>query len=270
MKTKIYLKLIVFLLFACGSFSGNAQMARAFGSYMKGRSEGVKQKSYWRFDIGYGFAFSSLNYQSIDRYFNPLTNTKNTIALSKSFGFNGMSGLVSSYFPLISTSEKGMVAFSLGGGGNIFNVDLGNISMDTLITPSAPATVAHILFPFSLDYKWGGEASLNKSDKVSFTIGAGVIPSLYGFTLSTNSGYNKTKFVFQPFVKAEFGFFAGIEWKIRGMYQFGTANFIDEKVGDFNLNSSPTYKEVFLRNGSTFSIGIALMPFSWDWDSDNW
>jgi len=237
--------------------------------YLKNRSEGKKLKSYLRYELGYSMAFSSAYFQQDFRYINPQTNSPAKSLLAKSFSFHGLSVHAGTYFPL-APAGNGIIALNVSVFGNVFSWDLGSIPMDSLVTGKVDAAGAQIGIPIGVDYKFGGEVSLDKTDRFSFTAGAGIAPTVYLTSIAQQADLGTAKFGLVPYLKAEFGFFAGIEWKVKAMYQTSSKMVIDNKSGDPNLQTSATYTHVELQTRPVFTIGLALMPFSWDWENSGW
>lgn len=270
---KTYLYQLIFCLIIgvlSGSEEAKAQLSgRAVGKYLASRESGKKMKSYLRYELGYSVALGNGFFVVDSRYRNPIDNSKRQYLFSKNFGFRGMSINAATHFPITNITERSILTLGFGAIANVFSWELGNMTADTLVLGSSPASGFQIGIPVGLEYKAGGEATLDKADKVSITLGAGICPTFHAAHID-NGDINQSKFNIQPYLKAELGFFAGIEWKIKAMYLMKSTKVIDYSTGDPNLNSTIQYSNSQFKTGSIFTVGLAIMPFSWDWDKSGW
>lgn len=270
---KAYLFPFIFCLMVSVLWSSKntqAQLSgRSVGKYLASRESGKKMKSYLRYELGYSVSLSNAFFLQDSRYVFPLDNSKRQLLIHKNMPSRGMSANAATHFPIATVSERSIVSIGFGAVANIFSWDLGNVQVDSFFAASSPASGFQIGIPVGLDYKYGGEATLDKADKVSFTFGAGVCPTFYATHIDIGD-INQSRFNIQPYLKAELGFFAGIQWKVKAMYLMRSTKVIDISSGDVNLNNSMEYSKTQLTTGSVFNIGVAIMPFSWDWDKSGW
>lgn len=171
-------------------------------------------------------------------------------------------------FPLSYYGEKANLAICAGFtfAGASMKIDSVAISDNRVINDEYSMIMFGI--PVSLDYKTGGEAILNKSYKSLFTIGMGLQPTLFtseyprrgggGGNIITIRGEPVFKVV--PFVKAEFGFHAGMAFKLRGVAYIGDAKYVDSQ-NDYGVH-------VKAKGSCGYMFSLIFMPFSWDWESD--
>jgi len=162
------------------------------------------------------------------------------------------------FFPLLNYSEKSIIALYIGQSAHFFIW-----KSDSVYTPSEAFVHEGITMQFGLpigfDFKYGGEAMLDKGEKISTTVGLGLMPSFAASSFSTDWG--GVVFRMPPYVKLEFGAHALVNWKFRVMYNFGDA--IGFKQEDRGMVTR-------FRNNSGFTFSLLMMPFSWDWGQSQW
>jgi hypothetical protein len=259
------------MVFAALSLTSQGQVSiRDINQYLKKRDDGKNVSMYHRYDLGYGVTFGSGALILNDR-FRDQSNNNIISGTSRSTTFNYRTWTVhaSTYFPLSFLSERSALVLNLGLLGVPTVFELGNLSLDPSRTSTYEAADLFLGIPVGVDYIFGGEATLNKADKFTLRAGGGLMPYLSGGELADGSN-DYWKLGIKPYVKAELGFFAAVEWKIRGMAVLGSRTIYDIKQGDYNLGDSDYYYSMNFKIRPTFTIGIAVMPFSFGWESDRW
>ena len=139
----------------------------------------------------------------------------------------------------------------------------------TTIKPSLNASTIQVGLPIGIDYKIGNDAIESKRLTFGTSLGAGVMPN-YNLTTLANASADSIKshgsFGFNPYVKAEVGFFLGWDIKIRLMYTMGDVTLIDvNKPTDYRINGP--FK---VTSDGNFMISLVLMPFSGGWYERKW
>ncbi|WP_118973978.1 hypothetical protein [Taibaiella koreensis] len=239
-------------------------------NYLNRRADGRNVSLFHRFEICYSTTFGGGGLNINDRFrdpSNPEIIGGNSRAMT--FNYRSGSGYAGFYFPLSYFSQNSMLALSTGvyGAGSVWN--LGNTSLDPAVSTTYDAKEVLIGVPIGVDFIYGGEASLNKSDRVTIRGGIGVMPYFATGQLADGS-QNYGKLGLRPYVKAELGFFAGVEWKVKGMIIAGSRTIYDYSVGDEYLRDSDYYYKLNFKIRPTYTVGIAVFPFSFGWDSDKW
>lgn len=256
---------------AAQSYTAQAQVRpRDVQRYLNKRANGENVSLLHRYEMSYGFTFGGGGINVNDRYRNPLNSgiiSGNTRAMT--FNYRSASISAGVYFPLSYFSQKSMLALSVAAYGTGNTWDLGTTSLDGSATTKADAKDLYLGLPIGVDIIFGGEASLNKGDKVTVRGGLGMIPYFSSGELSDGS-QKYTKFGMQPYIKAELGFFAGVEWKVKGMIVATSRTIYDYSVGDEYLRDSDYYYKLNFKIRPTYTIGIAVFPFSFGWDNDKW
>jgi hypothetical protein len=259
-------------IFATLSITANGQAVsvRDINNYLKKRDDGKNVSLFHRFEISYSYTFGAGSLNLNDRFRDQSNN--NIIAghsRSTTFNYRSASGYAGVYFPLSYLSNNSALVLNTGlyYVGNVWH--LGNISLTDGQIRSYDAADIFFGAALGVDYVFGGEATLNKSDKVTLRAGAGLMPYFAVGDLADGSN-SYGKLGIKPYVKAELGFFAGVEWKIKGMAVLGSRTVYDIKTGDYNLGDSDYYYSMNFKIRPTYSIGIAVMPFSFGWESDKW
>ena len=252
---------------------GNMNNAfKMVNNYQKAKDKGKSTKSYLGYSIGAGIPFTTAKFEHrYTEYSSQIIDSKpvETIVGEKVITRNpkvsGIHFTGNTYYRLAELTENSILAFNFGAVAYVLNYDIGEISIDKRATYTYQTTSLQIGIPLCLDYKYGGEAIYNKSQKTSFTLGVGVAPILYG----NNFGpIQNTRTDIRPFLRAELGIFAGVNWRLSGSVLAGSAKTMDIKTdGDFYLGRSA---HISLNSTPTYSISLSVMPFSYDWESFGW
>jgi|GEM_PF-1043884 len=245
-------------------------IARSTNEYLNKRQNGENVSLFHRFEIGYGLTYGRASVNIQDRFRDG--SNGNAIAGNSrvtTFNYRASSGFVGTYFPLSYLSNKSILAINTGVFGTASVWDIGNTSLEENTVTSYEAKDVFIGVPLGVDYIYGGEATMNKSDKVTLRAGAGLMPFLAGGELADGS-QDYVKLGIKPYIKAELGFFAAVEWKLKGMIVAGSRTIYDYKTGDYNLNDSEYYYSFNMKIKPTYTIGITVFPFSFGWDNDKW
>jgi hypothetical protein len=121
--------------------------------------------------------------------------------------------------------------------------------------------------PLCLVYQYGGEAIYDKTETFSFTFGGGLQPSV-GF--SAIGFMPKTRGCIAPVLKADIGFFAGIQWEVKVSYTYQSGNLATVRKGDTGAEVAPPGSVYAITSSTPLNIGVSFMPFSYGWDSSRW
>lgn len=196
------------------------------------------------------------------RYINEYEYTRSVLAtpvLSLSGG---------THFPILNFNEKMILAFTLGAEVNLVKANTETIHISPFQQYQADFLQYTYSIPFGVAVKYGCDASLVTSDRFSGSFGIAAAPSL----VMTDFGdyFSDMSFKVTPFVFAEVGVFAGINWKIRGTCMpFGIAGF-KRSPGDIGMDAFPTNTSINAKSDPIFQIGISAQPFSFLWDRYHW
>jgi len=261
---KASILLLLLCIMASRGYS-QASAARMIGSYFKKKEEGKSVRSYQSWHLGvsiplentYTFSWDYWNRAEDGTYLGKSNFTRTF--KNKSLVFNA-----SVYFPLFKISETSALAFNLGamGHGLVSDIDpikIGNTNYEYTFVSM------QIGIPLTFDFKYGGEAINDKAERFSFTLGAGMCPIVYA---SSFGPISNTRGNIRPYVHGEIGFFAGIEWKFKVDYLAKSAEVYRADYRDFQ--SLPEGSLITTTSKPMLSVGIALMPFSYDWESSRW
>jgi len=263
------LTLTAFLLSAIPAVAQVNSFLQSYSRFEKRRAEGKNVKSYLSYGINFGLAFSSVDFSHSYSTIDGSGNIVGSNVISRSFDVRGYQFGANVYFRLFDVTPNSTVMFNISPSGYVFHYEMGPIHPvnSNLGEYDYTLAIGNIALPLTLDYKTGGEALFDKSYRTSFTVGAGLSPVVYG----TNFGdLQKMKLGIRPFVHAEIGVFAAIEWKIRLSYMPGTARVMDLYSDDAGMETMPVDSHIQMNTSSMFSVGIALMPFSFGWKSERW
>ena len=234
------------------------------------RKDAGKNVSLWnRLEIGYGETFSNGSASTYTRTKDGASGVITGTTTGKSFNYRSMSGYGAVYFPLTHIGQSSALVLNTGIYTRGSSWDLGNTSLDPTATTLNTASEIQIGVPVGVDYIFGGEATGNKQDKVTLRAGAGAMPYVaFGSLADKSEKYSKLGM--KPYIKAELGFFLGVEWKIRGMVIAGSRTLYNYQVGDYNLNSNSYYASYNFTIRPSYVIGFSVFPFSFGWENDKW
>lgn len=175
-------------------------------------------------------------------------------------------GYIGSYFPVTIVSDNSML---------VVNTEL-MVSMASLIYDSlvflgtnkyAEDQDAYKLGALiSMEYRLGGDITLNKKDAAIFTIGLGVNPCI----VNSDDYDIIVPYKFIPFLKAELGFFAGIACKIRGIMYFGNSVYADKETTGISNTGVGDHLKTYISGTNGLDLAIVLMPFSYKWNDQKW
>lgn len=259
--------LTLVIVFLCAALSAQSQyISSAVNTYMafKAAKENGNAGFFHRMSTGGGKFF---------------INNKVFFTYKKS---NGMSATIErdltagssmyfedNYFFLLSgLGEKSTLTLTYGGFAGLMNLVADPVTLEDDVTYKLelPAMVGGI--PLSLDYKYGGEATLNKHDKTLFTLGLGVAP---GFYMNYND-LTPMPFRAVPFVKAELGFFCGLAFKLKASTFLARGNYLNYveyyRLSDDDVAAPDRELEVRSKGSLGYSLTLMVMPFSFDWSKD--
>jgi hypothetical protein len=250
--------------------SGQRISGRDINNYLKKRDDGKNVSLFHRFELSDGLTYGAGSITINDRFrdqsnFNVITGRSR----ATNFNYRSMTAYGGVYFPLSYLSSNSILALNTGlyATGSVWQ--LGNTSLEDGKITSYEASDIFFGAAIGVDYIYGGEATLNKADKVTLRAGAGLMPYFAVGELADGS-QDYAKVGFKPYVKAELGFFAGVEWKLKGTAILGSRTIYNYSTGDYNLQDSDYYYAMNFKIRPTYTIGIAVFPFSFGWESDKW
>lgn len=219
-------------------------------------------------EVGYtypiGTAEFSYKARKYDESTGMLSDTSFSKKLTSSVGFGGFVGY---YFPLMHLGEKSKLALSFSfmynayiWEGNFFNYSM---LSDTLTDDNFihGGTIEYGL-PIGFDYKWGSDAIFSKSERLCYSFGAGVYPTM-NLTIYRDAGGLKLNA--RPYIRAEAGFFAGICFKLRVTYMAGKLDYISNTI-----NQPGNFEEAKFTSTGTTMFSLVLMPMSWKFSKGGW
>lgn len=261
-----------FLLLLAGSFSSYAQFTGTHFTHYRSYSslsdigKKMSQRSTW----GYYLRFSTITFTahykdnisgepSLYKQIDTTIEKKVKSDLAGSWG-----AYAEEFAPIAHLDDESILAFHYGGFCDFFKFKIGDM---TMVPGEAPVNgeLAGITggLNIGLDYRIGGDALLDKERRTMFNIGAGLSPS---FTIAEYKPemIGGGGFALQPYLKAEAGFFLGIAFKVRADLLLGKAKYLEASSEGINdrLDVTATSPIRGIR------LGLAIMPYSWDWDGD--
>lgn len=224
----------------------------------------LRKKPYQRYAVGLSYipVSGSFDFRTIDEF--GVADTNHSVNV-KGWG----AGVVYSFvIPVARTGEKTIAAINIGLSANyyLFDVDdvtIRRVSANYNSTSSYSGPGAGFMFglPVGLDLITGGEASLDRANRFSFAVGAGVMPLV---SMAAVHEFGGLSLRVPPYVKAEIGFHFGINWKVRASYLTKSAiSFSDDSKNIFDIDTNIDTK---LKANDRFIISLMVQPFSFGWD----
>ncbi len=231
-----------------------------------------------RLQLGYSLPLTKATY-TVRNYFFDESFQQNAVDTSFSKEISTVGGFgftIGTYFPIVKLSEKAVLAISLDYLYNFMLWD-GTTQSLTGYSDSLSAftydydfpingITGHMGLPFGVDFKYGGDATLDKSNKLSMSFGTGIYPSLNATVFDFSSG---VQYKVKPYLKGEIGFHAGITFKVRALYSFGKIDYLSYSStlgGDLFSQINGTS----LTSKSQLTLSLLVMPFSWAWQRKEW
>lgn len=256
---------VILLCIVVNKTYSQTSATRMMGNYFKAKEEGKNLRYYQSWHLGvsvplentYTFSWDYWNRAEDGTYLGK-SNVTRTFK-NKALVLNA-----AVYFPMFEITETSALAFNLGvmGYGLVGDIDEIRIGHTTYQNQFVSMQMG---MPLTFDFKYGGEATNDKAEKFSFTLGAGMCPIMY---ISTFGEFSNTRGSIRPYVHGEIGFFAGIEWKFKVDYLAKSTEVYRVDYRDFE--TLPEGSLISVKGQPMLSVGIALMPFSYDWESSRW
>lgn len=234
-----------------------------------------------RWEMGYSYSIASATYKSSETVTDAASGKKFTHNVNQDvrskFGYGGFAG---TYIPVARMGSGTLLAIGIDYAYNAYLWDYkvpefngfttdenGTVNGVTYSDPmfGFSAVSVQMALPVSVDLKFGGEATLEKYSRWTGTFGAGVHPSLNMTVDYGNAGFGTG---ITPFLKAEVGYKAGIVFKLRAQYAFGSVPFYSNANNILNMSGVESNSELIGKNA--FSLSFVIMPFSFNWKEDGW
>lgn len=233
-----------------------------------------------RYEMGYNYSIATARYKSTESIVEPNTGKVfNSVQDKMVTSKLGYGGFVGTSIPLKQTGQSTALHLGIGFNYNIYMWDYevpmfdnfyydesGNpIGTNYSKTFGISSMTAHMALPISADFKFGAEATLDRSKRWTGTLGLGVYPN-GNLTMDFNDvGYG---FGVSPFAKAEIGIKAGIIMKLRATYIYGNIPYFSTQANMFGISEMTAKSELIGQHNINFSF--IIMPFSWTWDMGGW
>lgn len=261
-----FIKLISVAVFTLMSATSFAQY-NSWRFNEKTNSKKDKLKLFQRFDIGFHSSFSKTDYTYESGLIN--TDVVNNVTVESEerlLGYEGPASLTSFggniglAIPVGKLGPKTTFGFNIDVYASFNSYEIKNLSFENGAQPSKnpkyDAMMLHV--PVGLHVKWGGQSTLSKDDWASVGLSAGIAPTYISY--SKNFVADDNMFV-TPYLGAEFGFFTGVFWKIKGMILFDHYN-----MGVYNNRINNAYERAtLLTNTNTFVLGLSFNLGSFGW-----
>lgn len=176
---------------------------------------------------------------------------------------------ITTYYPMLYTSEKSMVALDVGIEMIGYLGTVYNVTSEDNFTFDADFLQANIGFNLGLSYKSGGMASYAKEDKFSWFAGAAVLPTIAIVNYGNVSASGKVLVV--PYFHAGIGLFGGIQWTLYGKYYpIGLGQEITIGPNAIGMDLFPTNSSISFKTEPFAQLGIGINLFSLRWDDYRW
>lgn len=254
----------------CCLFALNALAYSPFKNRFKDYSSysAAKKARLKRYYFGGGIP-AMMNLDVTTRYLSPGEAGSGPVYIPQDLKVTGVSGYgyqEGTFWPL-STKGHDALCLELGFSEYFYHYKVGPVSYGANATFSDESVVAIACMPVGLAYKSGGEVSMNKHDKSTLSIGAGLAP---GMSIAKVFAAD-LQFGVRGYVAAEVGIFAGIEWKLRATYYTASTliNITDDGLDNVTkgeVTGPLGYMDVKAVSRGDFNLALVILPFSFKWD----
>jgi len=269
LKTFTYSVIILFTAqVATAQFRGGSRYASQYMHYDE--YDPIKKKGLKRQYIAFSYPMNTIQldyiYQEHPKYGQKF-DTSIHISKKSSVSYGVSAG---SFAKIVKIDAKQMIAFDWSFGGAYYTYNL--VDYQQVDGEALSLTALTMLFeaPLGLQYKSGGEASLNPKDKLLFSIGAGVAPTvaITGFAFSNDAGGDvgaDIVFKLRSYVMAEMGMYFGFAMKVRAMYYVSPFTLYKREEGDIETGRV----SATLTGNSNIVVSLIILPFSMKWKEYN-
>jgi hypothetical protein len=250
--------------------SGARQAAQMQQDYLNGRANGKKMRGYLGYDIGAFFAFADKSFSYTYDQVDASGINRGEIAYSKKLKSRALGFYAGSYTPLGNISSSSCLAFDFAAAVTLIHDKTDKFVVTTpwsISNYKSNIIYWQFAIPLCLDFKYGGEAIYDKAEAFSLTLGAGFQPSLASGAMLKTA---KLIGAVSPMIKAEIGFFAGLQWKVKASYIYQSGVIYKAQKGDPGMEAHPDSAVMTMTTKPVLNIGVSFMPFSHDWDSSVW
>jgi hypothetical protein len=268
MRPNKLINLILLLLLAQNSFAQRSYLStlRHFDGYSEAKKARLK-----RYYFGYGIPTMSVDVTT--HYVAPgdigatvpVPQSERTRLdhLTISSGWGGTAG---TFYVLAGTTRQSAVCLEIAFSEYFYQYNFGPASYGPA-TFSDQSIVGLACMPIGIAYKSGGEVTLNKHDRSTLSISAGIAPfmSISKFLAA------QAQFSARPYFAFEVGAFAGIEWKFRAAYFAGKTTLVDvtadglDNVSKYTSIGGLGTMDVKAVAGGDFNLALTILPFSFKW-----
>lgn len=251
---------IILLLLAC---SAHGQYRRSLQDFYLSKSIGsgrLWKRLYGGIGKFYIPAEMTFKYVAIDYRDN---TTIDTTFKKHTRSRESWTAHLGTFVPISMVSDNSMIALNVEFVGRSVSLAYDSLLFLGETKFMNPLETYMVGMPISIEYRQGGEVSLDRKDKMIFAFGGGIVPCIVN-----SDDYNRVKpYKFTPFIKAEIGFVAGMAFKLRGTYYLGKSKYPNSSF--FNTNDIGAYDELHISTEGTngYSFSLIISPFAWAWDA---
>ena len=171
------------------------------------------------------------------------------------------------FYPMFYVGRANAFGLEAGASAYEYRYNVGPLTYAPGYLLTDQSFIGKIGFPIGFVYKSGGPASLNKRDKVVFSLGCGLSPTMtIGKIIAAD-----TRFEARRYVMAEFGVLMGLAWIVRVTFYPGQTMLINQPGNDLSSVSkwvSPApggTMDVLATSSNELILSVGMMPFSWAW-----
>ncbi len=166
---------------------------------------------------------------------------------------------VGDYFPLAIISDNSMLVCNIELMGSYSKLTYDTVYFADSGKLSQSFETFRAGIPISIEYRAGGDVTLNKNSTMMFTIGGGVNVGI----IRSLDDRKVMPYKATPFIKLEMGAFAGLAFKARLVYNFGNSYYAKNENQNVLGND---YVSSAYRGTNGISFSIVIMPFSYKWE----
>lgn len=248
------------------------ESASQLSRFNRAKDAGNNKNAQLRNEYFFGYALTnaeySMKYHIPDdaRYANnnPMdTGMTASVTPKSAYYFGGGSS-----YPLATVSNNGALTLSVGLGYNFLKWKMADVAIQGDTLPFEVKSIA-VSLPFTIDFKNGAEAMLDRSKRTCFTIGFGVQPTV-NLAQVNNSGNGMAGFFkLLPAAKIEFGMATSFAtFKLRATGLLGEQRYADF-TGTRGHAATHSY-DLSLTGSNQIVVALVIMPFTSQWENNEW
>lgn len=223
------------------------------------------RRAFQRMYIGFGKQFVTGKATFAYNGYDPVANeyyhdtSSKSVKTKRSWTF-----FVGTYIPVAIVTDKSMIDVSIELNASIFDISYDSLKVLGPRQYLSPVTSFRAGIPICVEYRSGGDITLNKNDKGMFLLGAGIMPCI----VNSEDADIIVPYKAMPFIRAEAGFFAGLAFKVRATAFLGKSKYWHATSYDITHTYVKDQMLQTIEGSNGYNLSLIIMPFSGSWNRD--